>query len=304
MTQARSTRRRGITYALLVAFSLLLLGASSTAPAVELRRAVGFAMSPVQGALARATRSATSIFTAFAEIERLRRDNQELQAHLQRLEAENRQLEHARSQNEELTAVLDLRSALAYETVPAEVISRRLSEFERVVVLDHGSDHGIGAGDAVLGSGGVLVGQVAEVGRNFSFVTLLADTRSVVIGLVPTSGATGEVLGRLSEPLAMTKIPSTEQVTVGDLVVAAGLDLGNGIRSPFPRGILIGRVLDVQSDPNAVVQMARIAPATNLEMLEYLLVVTAFEAPGPISSPGGVPLVTPRPGDATEAPSR
>jgi rod shape-determining protein MreC len=273
----------------MVASSLLLIGASSTAPVVELRRAVGFAMSPVQGALARATRSATSVFTTFAEIERLRRDNQELQAELQRVEAEKRQLEQARAQNEELTALLDLRSALDYDTVPAEVISRRISDFERVIALDHGSDHGIRAGDAVLGTQGALVGQVTQVGPGHAFVTLISDTRSLVVGLVPEGGATGEVVGRLSEPLAMTKIPSTEPVAVDDTVVTAGLDLGDGIRSAFPRGILIGRVLDVESDPTAVVQTARIEPAADLDRLEYLLVITGQDEPGPIPTPANAP---------------
>ena len=293
MTRASTTRRRGIAYALMVASSLLLIGASNTAPVVELRRAVGFAMSPVQGALARATRSATSIFTTLAEIERLRRDNQELQAQLQRAEAEKRQLEQARTQNEELTALLDLRSAMAYETVPAEVIARRISDFERVVTLDHGSDHDIHAGDAVLGADGALVGQVTEAGRSHAFVTLISDTRSLVIGLVADGRATGEVVGRLSEPLAMTKIPSTEPVAVDDVVVTAGLDLGDGIRSPFPRGILIGRVLDVEGDPNAVVQTARVEPATDLDELAYLLVITDLEAREPIPSPGGPPSPEP-----------
>jgi rod shape-determining protein MreC len=284
MPEKTSSRRRGIVYAVLLAISLLLLGASGTAPMAELRRGVNFALSPVQAFLAGTTRSVTSVFTALAEIERLRRDNEDLQTRVQRLETENRLLQGARRENEELTALLGLRSTLDYETVAAEVVSRQASDLERAVALDHGSDDGIRVGDAVLGEGGALIGQVVEVAPNSAAVMLLNDTRSVVIGLVETSRATGEVQGRLAEPLAMTKIPSTETVAIDQLVVTAGIDLGEGARSPFPRGILIGRIVDVENDPNAVVQTARIEPAAALDKLEYVLVVTDFEPPGPMPS--------------------
>jgi hypothetical protein len=76
--------------------------------------------------------------------------------------------------------------------------------------------------------------------------------------------------------------------------VTAGIDLGEGVRSPFPKGLLIGRVVDVQRDPNAVVQTSFLAPAADLDKLEYVLVVISYEgglgpAPGPSAAPGETP---------------
>ncbi|MDQ3406694.1 MAG: rod shape-determining protein MreC [Chloroflexota bacterium] len=275
---SRTTRRRAIIYALLVALCLLLLGASNTAPMMEIRQGLSFAVSPIQSALTGATRSVASIFSTISQIEQLRRDNQALATRVQQLEAETRRLESVGLQNEQLTRLLGVRASLDYETLAAEVIGRQISPTERIVVLDRGTEDGVAVGDPVLAGEGALIGSVMEAAANRSVVLLLNDTRSVVIGLIESSRATGEVDGRLSGPLAMINIPTTEAVVVGDRVVTAGLDLGDGIRSPFPRGLLIGRVVDVRTDPNTVVQTAMLQPAATLEKLEYALVITDFQS--------------------------
>jgi rod shape-determining protein MreC len=136
---------------------------------------------------------------------------------------------------------------------------------------------------------------VVDAGSNYSSVMLLNDTLSIVIGLVESSRATGEIEGRLAGPLAMTKVPSTESVAVDDTVVTAGLDLGGAVHAAFPKGLLVGRIVDVQQDPSAIVQTALIQPAADLEKLEVVLVMTDFQAPvvpAPAASPAasGGPL--------------
>ena len=64
----------------------------------------------------------------------------------------------------------------------AEVIGREATQFERVMTLDRGRDAGIELGDAVLADGGALVGSIVEVGPTYSFVRLLSDSRSRVVG--------------------------------------------------------------------------------------------------------------------------
>jgi rod shape-determining protein MreC len=287
-------RRQMVAYVVLVAVSLLLLAFSRAEPLIELRRGVGFAVAPIQQTLGRGASQLGSVFSAIAELERLRQVNAELERRVQALEAESRLLETVRIENQRLSELLDIQSALAHETVAAEVISRHGTMSERVLTLDRGSDHGIDVDDAVLAGGGALVGQVLEVGRNFSRVMLLNDTRFVVVGLVEGSRATGEVWGQLERPLSMLHIPSTEEVVVGETVVTAGIDLGEGIRSPYPRGLLIGTIVDVARSPNEVVQSALVQPAVPLDRLEYVLVITDYEggmpieSPEPTESPGGL----------------
>jgi cell shape-determining protein MreC len=100
--------------------------------------------------------------------------------------------------------------------------------------------------------------------------------------MVEPSRATGNIQGQLGGALLMTQIPTTEEVKVDDEVVTAGIDLGDGVRSPFPKGLLVGRVVDVQRDAASVVQIALVDPAVALDKLEYVLVITDYE--------GGIPI--------------
>jgi rod shape-determining protein MreC len=298
-----SSRRGAVLYAVLLAISILLLAASGSPVVREIRRGVAFALAPVQQALTSGTRTVTSVFAAFGQVDELRRDNERLQARVQLLEVDNRRLEQTAIENQQLTALLELRSSLDYDSVAAGVAGRSAGNSERIITLDRGSESGIQEGDIVLAAGGALVGMVIDVGRSFSHVRLISDSRSVVIGLVESSRATGDVQGQLSRSLMMSRIPVTDVVTVGEAVVTAGIDLGNDIRSPFPRGLLIGTVVDVEKDPNAVVQTAVVLAAANLERVELVLVLTGYDGqptPTPSGSldPSGSPQTSSRPGGA------
>ena len=181
------------------------------------------------------------------------------------------------------------------------MIAREASPFQRVISIDVGTNKGVAMGDVVLGGGAALVGRVVEVGADYARVLLISDSASTVIGLDTKSGATGEVIGRLGGTLTMQDIAVTEDVSLGDEVVTAGIDLGNGIRSAFPKGLVIGRIVDVRKEPNAVVQSAFLEPASDLDKLEYVLVITGFQAPE-LPAPGSSPAPSPA-GSASPSPS-
>jgi rod shape-determining protein MreC len=157
-----------------------------------------------------------------------------------------------------------------------------------LVVLDRGSNDGIAVGDVAVAEGNALAGRVVEVGPDSAKVVLVSDSSSTVIGQLTTNAATGEVVGGLDDGvLVMSQIDSSEQVVVGDEVVTAGIELGGGIRSPYPKGLLLGQVIDVRRDANAVVQTAYLQPAADLDKLEYVLVITDYQ--------GGLPPIEEQP---------
>jgi rod shape-determining protein MreC len=290
--KSKSARRQAILYVALLTITLLLVAFSGSAPLTELRRGVGFAMAPLQNSLRDAGRAAGSLFATLGEIDRLRQENQQLTERVNELATENRSLASLRSQNEQLTELLDVRSSLEYESVAAEVISRRFSDQEHVISLDRGADVGIEESDPVLGGGGALIGQVVEVGANYSRVLLITDTRMTVVGQIETSRGVGTVVGQLERPLQMTGIPAGDEVNVGEAVLTAGIELSEGIRSPYPKGLLIGIIALIQRSPDQLFQTALLTPATELDRLEYVLVITDYEGglppiEEPSQSPGG-----------------
>jgi rod shape-determining protein MreC len=272
----RTARRRAFAYAALLALSLLLMATSQTAAALEVQRGIGFVLRPFQGALDGAAREVISVVEAVREIDQLRLDNRALRDENERLRAENRTTTELRRENDILTGLLQVRSGFDYKTVTALVIARESSEFRRVVTIDRGTTDGITLGTVVIGDGGALAGRVVEVGPTFARVLLISDTTSTVIGQLSTSAATGQVVGQLQGVLTMSKIDAGVQIQLGEEVVTAGIELESGIRSPYPKGLVVGQVVDVRRDVNDVVQTAWIQPAANLERLEFVLVITDY----------------------------
>jgi rod shape-determining protein MreC len=263
--------------------------ASATAPVAELQRGLAFALAPFSEAVNGVGREVRSITDAVAEIDRLRRENVALTSENTRLEERNRTLEALAVENEGLTGILAIRNTLDHATVATRVIARELADVSRVVMIDAGSDDGIEIGDVVIGTGGALAGRVTELGTSAARVTLINDPASTVIGQIVSSRATGEVVGDLGGTLVMGKVDATQQVELGDEVVTAGISLNEAVRSPYPQGLVIGRVIDVVRDPNAVVQTAFVEPAVDLANLELLLVITDYE--------GGIPGIDELPTD-------
>lgn len=285
----KAVRRRGVAYVALLVASLLLMTISSNPLVRDLQHGVAFAFKPFQVVITGVAGDVKSIATTIAEIDRLRQENAALRADNERLEAESRTAAELRRENEQLTGLLQLRNGLAYKTLAVSVIARESSEARRAIVIDRGSDDGLAVGQVVISGGGALAGRISEVGPNFAHIVLISDSTSTVIGQLLSSTATGKVLGQLGGALVMLDVDAAAEVTIGEEVFTAGIELDGGIRSPYPKGLLIGRVVDVTRDPNEVVQTVFLEPASPLDGLEFLLVITDYLGGivGPIET--GVP---------------
>jgi rod shape-determining protein MreC len=286
---SRTVRRRATAYAALLGVSVALMSISANPLVRDLQDGVAFAFKPIQVAIRGVASDVASVATTIAEIDRLRQENAALRSENDLLDAESRSAAELRRENELLTALLQLRSGLKYRTRAATVIARESPEIRRALVIDRGTDDGIVVGQVVIGAGGALVGRIVDVGPTTAQVVLISDSTSTVTGQLLSSAATGVVVGQLGGALVMTDVDSAAVVTIGEEVFTAGIELGGGVRSPYPKGLLVGRVVDVTRDPNEVVQTVFLEPAAPLDRLEFLLVITDYE--GGISGPleTGVP---------------
>jgi rod shape-determining protein MreC len=130
----------------------------------------------------------------------------------------------------------------------------------------------VAVGHVVLSDQGV-VGRVVEVGPNYSKVLLVTDPGSAVAALVQGSRATGIVRGQFGDSLLMEWVLTSEKIEPGDVVLTAGLALGDELRSHYPKGLILGRVVDVTRAENSAYQRAVLQPAVDLRKLEQVLVV-------------------------------
>jgi rod shape-determining protein MreC len=284
---SKQARRRAITFAVLIAITLLLMAFSGNPYLREFQRGFQFALTPFQDALSSVANGVAGIASAVTEIDSLRGDNASLREENERLANENARLRSLKQENDELTALLQLQGGFDHATVGARVTGREVLETRRVVSLDKGTDDGIEMGDVVVTKGGALAGRVTDVGPTFAKVTLISDGTSTVVGKLLDSGETGDIVGQAGGVLIMRNIDSAVDVGIDEEVFTAGLELAGGIRSPYPPGLVVGSVVDVERDANDVVQTAFLAPAAELDSFGLALVITDYD--------GGLPPVDEQP---------
>jgi rod shape-determining protein MreC len=270
--------RAGLWFAAFTIASLLMLLASSTDPAVTLQRVTTRALDPVRAAIAGVGEGVAGVFGAIGEIDRLRGENADLRVALAGAEQRIAALTEAARENEELRELLGISRSLEMTTLPVRIISRDPSNFAWEVGIDAGRADGVRVGMPVVANAngtGALAGTVVSVTDDTARVRFIVDTRSVVIGLVQSSRALGEVRGQAGGQLVMGNIPVTDAVAAGDTVVSAGISIGEAA-SAYPAGLLIGSVQAVEDDANALTRTAFVRPAIDVAA-ERLLVVLAFE---------------------------
>ena len=289
----RTIRREWSIFGILIMLSVGLMGVSGTPTAHDLESTVNYALSPIETVLNNAADTVDSYWSALTQIDRLRSQIEQYRLENQTLQEELARMPAISKLNEDWTQITQEAGSLPYRTVAARVIVRDISEVRpRTVVLNEGSNDGLGEGMVVVDAGGAVVGRIQSLDATTSTVLLVSDTSAVVVGKEAKTGATGTVRGQVSGLLTMSYVEAAQTLTKGDAVVTAGESLPcTNDRSPYPPGLLIGTIISVTSDPNAVVKSADIMPAAALSDATFVLVIANYEGgfgvPTPSASPGG-----------------
>ncbi len=233
---------------------------SASAP---LAQAVGSVSRGVSGLVA----SATELYRARDENERLRRQLEEREGELFRLRAEARQLYEERrlaSAGAGLPGVVG--------AVPVLLLERRSGAYS--VLIGAGAAEGVEPGSPLAVPAG-LVGRVVTVGRGVSRAQMLLDAAAAAGARIARTGELGVIRGDGRGMLTLNNIGTTSSVARGDLIESAGID---GI---YPRGVPIGRVASVSRGSKLFLEV-RVAPAADFGRLTDVLLL----APSPAAKAG------------------
>lgn len=276
--------RAGLWFAASTVVSLLLLLTSRTSPALTVQEVTARALDPVRSAIAGVGAGISGVFTAIGEIDRLRTENDRLRGELAASEARLAELREAAAENAQLRGLLGLTTSLQMDLLPVRILGRDPSNFTWEVGIDAGTNQGVQVGMPVVAAAagaGALAGSVVAAGSDSATVRLVVDARSSVVAIDQQTRALGLAQGQLGGQLVMVQVRATDQLAVGDTVVSAGLTLtdagGAAVgRSPYPKGLLLGRIQALELDPDALTQTAFVSPAVDFTTLERLLVVRHF----------------------------
>jgi len=183
---------------------------------------------------------------------------------------ENAKLESIKEENEVLREYLKFTKESENFFVLGNIISRERSnskDFDYNIIVDKGEDDGIEVGAGVV-SNGIIIGKVKEVKKNLSKVCIITTKDcKLAVTIQNLDKTTGVAMGELGLTIKMEFIPQTEEVKIGDNIITSGLE------ENIPRGLVIGKVSEVNKESNELWQIATIEPIENLDNIVIVSII-------------------------------
>jgi rod shape-determining protein MreC len=96
---------------------------------------------------------------------------------------------------------------------------------------------------------------------------LISDPNLGVSALVQRSRQEGLVSGTLGTYLTMRYLPKDADIKIQDVIVSSGLN------EVYPKGLLIGTVIDIGKEFSGLSRFATIKPAIDLSNIEEVLII-------------------------------
>ncbi|WP_371371531.1 rod shape-determining protein MreC [Sporomusa aerivorans] len=208
------------------------------------------------------------------------RDNQTLKAEIAQLRQNDVNVTEILAENARLKTMLEYKKAAPqFDFVSAQVIARDPGTWTSIIIINRGAADGIAKDMPVVTAQG-LVGSVTNVYNNAAKVQLILDPRSAVGCLVqrPESRVAGIVEGSGSNPLTphMVNIARDADIIKSDRIITSGF---GGI---YPKGLLVGEVVDVVNEEGGLLKYAVLKPAVDFDRLEEVLVIVRSREPIPV----------------------
>lgn len=225
---------------------------------------------PIQNGLTYLKNKISGNDTFFTDINNLETENEELKNRNSELEQSLRELESIKAENETLKEYLNLTEKYGeYETIPAYIINKDISNYSKTIIINVGSNDGIKENMTVIADEG-LVGHIVSVTDTTAQVQTIIDTGSSVSSTMSSTDESIVCKGTLDSTteLKAMYIPTDYNIIQGDSLETSGL---GGI---YPKGVHIGTVKKVESTKNITDRYAVIETAVNFDKLSTVLVIT------------------------------
>ena len=201
-------------------------------------------------------------------------ENAELKSQLAQMQDEARLADSVERENQRLRALLALNTTHEdYKEVDAYIISRSSTDWTSTFTVNRGSDSGIAVDMCAITENGEVIGLVTEVGTNYAVVKTVLDSTLEISAIIASSGYNGMVSGDyingMGNMLRMNYLPSSSIIKNSDQVVTSGSTV-------YPRGLILGYVVDAEFDDTGVAKYAILKPAANFDVLEQVFILTEY----------------------------
>ena len=260
----------GIIITIIILILVVILSNTDIQKISYLENILNSIVMPIQSGLTYLKNKIAGNESFFTDMETLKAENETLKQKNSELEQSLRELEIIQSENETLKEYVNLKDKYPeYETIPAYIINRDISNYTKTIIINVGEEDGIQPNMTVIADKG-LVGYVLSTTKNTAKVQTIIDPATSVSSLISTSRDTIIVNGTLenNHTLRASYIPTDATLLENDNVETSGI---GGI---YPKGIHIGTIRQIVNTKNVIDRYAYIETAVDFEKLETVLVIT------------------------------
>lgn len=230
-------------------------------------RATAFFLNPFEKGIYALSLKVSSIGESLSSIGKIKKENEALFKNNVELSARVAQLEDQKRENDFLRSQLELLPRGQYELISASVVSQDQGGLGNWIGIDKGSNQGLVKNMPVIISNSILVGKIDEVYGNSAKVMLLSNPKSAVNGVISASEAKGIIRGEYGLGIILDMVMQSDKINIGDDVITSG------IGGDTPRGLLIGKVRQVQPSEDHLFQQAIISPAIQTDNLSTVFII-------------------------------
>ena len=187
MYRQKGTGIAGIVITIIILILLVFLSNISIEKLSYIETVATNLVMPIQNGLTYIKNKIAGNNTFFSDINNLKEENETLKESNKDLEEALRELEIIKAENKDLKEQLNLTEKYKdYETVPASIINRDITNYSSIFVINVGKVDGIELEMPVIADKG-LVGHIIAVDQNTSKVQTIVDSSSTVTALISTS---------------------------------------------------------------------------------------------------------------------
>lgn len=224
-------------------------------------------VSPVSSGFAKIFRPVKDGFVNLFTLPSLSRQKRDLEKEVAALRRQSLQSAELEAEVDELKRLLNWGEENPnLETVGADIIGQSPDNWQRLMIVNKGSSHGIKKYMSVVTDEG-LVGRIISVGSRSSVVQLITDSRSGIGTRSLRTRETGIVEGRNESRIRFAPMSEDVQLKVGDTLVTSGMG------GTCPAGIPVGKVSEVKKRTEGLSRLIEVRPLVNFTRLDKVLVI-------------------------------
>ncbi len=219
----------------------------------------------LQGGVAR-------LWAGFTELSDVRDELKLTRKKLQVYESIAEELSELKKENKRLHSLLGSKDLIAYDSIPATIISKDPDNWFRTIIIDRGESDGVKENMPVIAyhdAQKAVVGKIVEVRRGISRILPIISPDLKIGAQLQETRFPGLLFGLSvnSNLCVMDYLSRAATVNTGDLVVTSGQ---GGV---FPAGLVIGKVLKSEILESSAHLRVIVASKIDFNLLEEVFII-------------------------------